>query len=396
MVHLLRNSVGGIARDADEDHRAATPLELFFDLCFVVAVSQAAAELHHALFDRHFFDATLGFAMAFFGIWWAWVNFAWFASGHDSDDLPYRLLTLVQIAGVLVYAAGVHESFTTYDFTTVVAGYVIMRLGLMAMWLRVARDQPAHRTRAIRYVVGIAVLQALWIARLALPDDRNTTVVSFGVIMVLELLWPIFAERSATSRQFHPEHLAERFGLFTIIVLGEGILSATVAVREAVDAVGLAFDVLVVAGASLVIVFTVWWAYFGRNDVPSVDRLNGAFIWGYGHLPVFAGLAAFGAGVHVAVELMTGHGSQRVATLAVTVPIAIAAAGFTMIGATTGTPVERQTAARGVAVIAIVVALGLVASLKVALVGTAAVLVAFTIAHGAALGRRVGQAGAAH
>lgn len=76
MVDLLRNSVGGVARDADEDHRAATPLELFFDLCFVVAVSQAAAELHHALLDRHFFDATLGFAMAFFGIWWAWVNFA--------------------------------------------------------------------------------------------------------------------------------------------------------------------------------------------------------------------------------------------------------------------------------------------------------------------------------
>ena len=91
-----------------------------------------------------------------------------------------------------------------------------------------------------------------------------------------------------------------------------------------------------------------------------------------------------------------GHGSQRVATLAVTVPIAVAVAGLTMSGATTGTPVERQTAARGVAVIAIVVALGLVASLKVALVGTAVVLVAFTIAHGAALRRRVGQAGAAH
>jgi len=105
---------------------------------------------------------------------------------------------------------------------------------------------------------------------------------------------------------------------------------------------------------------------------------------------VFAGLAAFGAGVHVAVEFMTGHGSQRVATLAVTVPIAIATAGFTMVGATAGTPVERQTAARGVAVVAIVLALGLVVSLKVALGGTAVVLVAFTVGQGIALGRRVG------
>ena len=391
MVHVL-NSVGGVARDTDEAHRASTPLELFFDLCFVVAVAQAAAELHHALMERHFFDATLGFGMAFFGIWWAWVNFAWFASGHDSDDVPYRLLTLVQMAGVLVYAAGIHESFTNYDFTTVVAGYVIMRLGLVAMWVRVARDQPTHRARAIRYIVGVTALQGLWIARLALPDDRNTTVVSFGVIMVLEMLSPIYAERRTTSRQFHPEHLAERFGLFTIIVLGEGILSATVAIREAVDAVGLAFDVLVVAGAGLVIVFTVWWAYFGRDDVPSVDRLNGAFIWGYGHLPVFAGLAAFAAGIHVAVEFMAGHGSQRVAALAVTLPIALATAGFTLIGATTGTPAERQSAARGVVVIAVVIALGLVASLKIALVGMAVVLVAATIAQGAALGRRVGLA----
>ncbi len=388
----MRSSVGGVARDADEANRSATPLELFFDLCFVVAVSQASAELHHSLVERHFFDATFGFAMSFFGIWWAWVNFAWFASGHDSDDVPYRLLTLLQMAGVLVYAAGIHDSFTKYDFTTVVAGYVVMRLGLMAMWARVARDQPAHRTRAVRYVVGVTTIQMLWIARLALPDDRNTIVVSFGVLMVCELLWPIYAERSATSRQFHPEHLAERFGLFTIIVLGEGILSATVAVREALDAVGLAFDVLVVAGASLVIVFTVWWAYFGREDVPTVDKLNGAFIWGYGHLPVFAGLAAFGAGVHVAVEFMTGEGGQRVAALAVTVPIAIATAGFTFVGATTGTSAERSTAARGVAVIVIVVALGVVAPLKLALLGTAGVLVIATILQGVALGRRLGLA----
>ena len=100
-------SVGPVIRDPDEEHRASTPLELFVDLTFVVAVAQAAASLHHELVEGHVGDGVVGFAMAFFGVWWAWMNFTWFASAHDANDVPYRLLTLVQIAGALVYAAAV-------------------------------------------------------------------------------------------------------------------------------------------------------------------------------------------------------------------------------------------------------------------------------------------------
>ena len=95
-----------VARDPGQVHRASTPLELLFDLCFVVAVSQAAAQLAHGVEDDHMGPALLGYAMVFFGIWWAWMNFTWFASAYDTDDVPYRLLTLVQMAGALVLAAG--------------------------------------------------------------------------------------------------------------------------------------------------------------------------------------------------------------------------------------------------------------------------------------------------
>ena len=57
----------------------------------------------------------VGFLMAFFGVWWAWMNFTWFASAHDADDVPYRLLTLVQITGVLVYAAAVPRTVEDHD-----------------------------------------------------------------------------------------------------------------------------------------------------------------------------------------------------------------------------------------------------------------------------------------
>jgi low temperature requirement protein LtrA len=68
-----------------------------------------------------------GYAAVFFGVWWAWVNFTWFASAYDTD-VPYRLLTLLQMAGVLVFAAGIPAAFEHFDFATAVTGYVIMRL----------------------------------------------------------------------------------------------------------------------------------------------------------------------------------------------------------------------------------------------------------------------------
>ena len=107
------------ARRRDEPHRAATPLELFFDLCFVVAVAQAAASLHHAVAEGHLGHALTSYLMVFFAIWWAWMNFTWFASAYDTDDAPYRLATLVQIAGVLVLAAGVPAAFADGDFTVI-------------------------------------------------------------------------------------------------------------------------------------------------------------------------------------------------------------------------------------------------------------------------------------
>jgi len=71
-------------RDPNEEHRAATPLELFFDLAFVVAVASAASELHHAIAEDHVVTGLVGFAVVFFAIWWAWVNFTWFASAYDT------------------------------------------------------------------------------------------------------------------------------------------------------------------------------------------------------------------------------------------------------------------------------------------------------------------------
>lgn len=110
------------ARDRHEPNRVSTPLELLFDLCFVVGVSQASGRLHHALGEGHYGHAIESYLLVFFAIWWAWVNFTWFASAYDNDDVPYRLITMVQIAGALTLAAGVPRAFDDGDFTVVTVG----------------------------------------------------------------------------------------------------------------------------------------------------------------------------------------------------------------------------------------------------------------------------------
>ena len=144
-------------RSPNEPHRTATPLELFFDLVFVVAIARAGSGLHHAIAEHHLTEGIIRYAMVFFGIWWAWMNFSWFASAYDVDDIPYRLAVFLQMTGVLIFTAGIPEMFDAQDFTLGVIGYVVMRLAMVIQWLRAARGDEAHRITARHYAVGIAV-----------------------------------------------------------------------------------------------------------------------------------------------------------------------------------------------------------------------------------------------
>ncbi|MFE3452548.1 low temperature requirement protein A [Nonomuraea sp. NPDC059194] len=310
-------------RDPREGHRVSTPLELLFDLCFVVAVAQAAAVLHHAVSEGHFGTGVLGYAMVFFAIWWAWMNFTWFASAYDPDDVVYRLLILVQIVGVLVLAAGVPAAFGPgKDFGLVTLGYAIMRLALVALWLRAAREHPDGRACALRYAIGITVVQAGWILRLALPERAG--LVGFFVLVLGELAVPRWAER-ARQTTWHPHHIAERYGLFFIIVLGESILAATRAIQSGLAA-GIATGALLsVALSGTVIVFSMWWLYFARPAHRILTSSKAAFRWGYGHYFIYSSAAAIGAGLAVAIDYgrHASHVTAFAAGAAVAVPVAV-------------------------------------------------------------------------
>ncbi|MFF7330877.1 low temperature requirement protein A [Streptomyces sp. NPDC008150] len=310
------------ARGRHEAHRVSSPLELLFDLCFVVAISQAGTQLVHFVAEGHAGEGILNYAMIFFAIWWAWMNFTWFASAYDNDDVLYRVVTLAQIAGVLVLAAGVSRAFQDHDFVAVWLGYVIMRVAMSAQWLRAARNsRGAERTTAVRYAVGVLLCQVGWLG-LFLPEGARPWV--FLVMAPLEMCVPLFAEHGHTT-SWHPHHIAERYGLFTIIVLGETVAAATVAVKSGIDEHDALGELLPIAVGGLLIVFAAWWVYF---VVPAHDHLRSsrqAFVWGYGHYLIFASAAAVGAGLEVAVEQATGESDLTVlaASAAVTLPTAL-------------------------------------------------------------------------
>ena len=306
-------------RDPQEPHRASTNLELLFDLCFVVAVAQGAAHLHHALSAGEVGHAVMSYLSVFFAVWWAWMNFTWFASAYDSDDRSYRLAVLVQMGGVLVLAAGVGRSFEHGDLSVVTLGYCIMRLGLVWLWLRAAQGDPGRAGVAKRYALGVAICQLGWVGLVAVPLELRMPL--SPMLIAAELSVPVWAERLAPT-PWHPHHVAERYGLMTIIVLGESILAATNSVEAGLEA-GEGWRLADLAAGGLATVFGMWWFYFERPAHAFLRNSRLAFVWGYGHFFIFAAAAAVGAGLGVAQDALTGAAPAAGAGLAFSVPVAL-------------------------------------------------------------------------
>jgi low temperature requirement protein LtrA len=317
-------------RNATELHRTATPLELLFDLTFVVAISQASSELAHLLADGHTASALLAFAFCMFAICWAWINFSWFASAYDTDDWFFRVTTMVQMTGVLVLALGLPAVFDSIDEgqyvnnVIVVAGYVIMRVAMVAQWLRAARGDPARRRVLLAYAGFISVAQIGWIV-LAVAD---VSLVAFGLfaaaLYLVELGGPITAETRFGGTSWHPHHIAERYGLLTIITLGEVILGTVASVSAVVETQGWSAQAILLVIAGVGLAFGMWWVYFILPSGSLLARYRSrSWLWGYGHLVVFGATAAVGAGLHVGAYVVEGvaHIGVLGAVLSVAVPV---------------------------------------------------------------------------
>jgi len=293
-------------RDPHEAHRVATPLELLFDLTFATAFSLAAGQFAQLMAQGHFGAGLAGFTLAGFAICWAWVNFSWFASAYDTDDWIYRLATMVQMIGVLILSVGTPRMFTSLvaggpiDFGVMVTGYVVMRIALVSQWLRAALQDPARRKTCLTYAVLVTLIQIGWVVPVLFPPPMGVRTGLIAVFFIAELLTPIIAERLTGGTPWHADHMVERYSLFALIALGEGIAGTVTALTAAIDHQGLSLDVALVSLAGVGLTFGFWWIYY---MLPSAQIIHAhrerAFVWGFGQIVLIVTIVAAGAGLHV-------------------------------------------------------------------------------------------------
>jgi low temperature requirement protein LtrA len=326
-------------RDPHEKHRAATPLELFFDLTFVIAFGVAGSQFAHEIAEAHVGAGLLGFSFAMFAVVWAWINFTWFASAYDTDDWIFRVVTMLQIVGVLILAMGIEPMFHSLlegdhvDNAVMVGGYVIMRLALVSQWLRAAKQDPARRQTCMRYAKYLALVQLGWIAVLIIEADVLTTVFLILPLVVLEMAAPYAAERDVRT-PWHAHHIAERYGLLAIIALGECLIGAIETLRAIVAHHGWSVDAALVGFGGTALAFGMWWIYFMLPAGRALHlRRHRSFLFGYSHIPIFAAIAATGAGLHVAAYYIDheAHISAAAAVASIAIPVALFKASLTWL-----------------------------------------------------------------
>jgi low temperature requirement protein LtrA len=323
-------------RDPDEVHRTATPLELLYDLTIVVAFSTAADELAHYIAENHVGAGVAGFAFAAFAVSWAWVNYSWFASAYDTDDWVFRLATMVQMAGVIVLSLGLSQMFASIDHGdtlgngVMVAGYVVMRVALVFLWWQVSRHDDERRRAARTYMGTIGVAQVGWVALTVLGLPIGATFGAFSLLIAVEFAGPFIAERG-DGTPWHPHHIAERYGLLVIITLGEVILGTVAALNAVVHGdAGWTVDAALLTIAGVGLTFGCWWMYFAAPWAePLVRHRERSFAFGYGHLLMFAPLAAMGAGLHVAAYGL--EGKAQIGATATVLSVAVPVATFALV-----------------------------------------------------------------
>lgn len=319
-------------RDPNERDRVATPLELLFDLTFATCFSLAASQFAAVLAEGRYAAALIGFGFASAAICWAWIGFSWFSSAYDTDDWVFRVVTMVQMIGVLVLAIGLPRLFASLehgqrlDNSIMVLGYVVMRVALVFQWLRAATQDPARRRACLTYAVGISIAQLGWVLLVVIRFPTVAVVVLSGILALIELAGPVLAERKDGGTPWHAHHIAERHSLFAIIALGEGLVGTVAALSAVVDQQGWTGEAALVGVAGTGLTFGIWWLYY---LVPSGQVLkrhrDRAFVWRYGQVVIVASIVATGGGLRVAalwIERSARMGSLA-AVLSVAIPVAV-------------------------------------------------------------------------
>lgn len=291
----------------DAEARHASALELFFDLTLAVAIASLGSKLSHDTSWSGFVQ----YGALFVPIWWAWVGYTFYADRFESDDLIYRLLVLSAMLAIAGVAVNTARAFSTGTISaTLAVCYVALRLILLALYARAYRHEPRARALCGRYLVGFGIGAGLWLLSVAVTPPGRYVLWAAG--LAVELATPLVSSSAIARVPYHASHIPERLGSFTIVVLGETV---------ALTASGVGTRLHIVEGAIATIGFGIAACLCGPtlsfvDDSPLRRGLLAGQTYVYGHLLVFAGITATGAGVLLAAQsgnVGALNGGQRAA-----------------------------------------------------------------------------------
>jgi low temperature requirement protein LtrA len=286
------------------DGERVTPLELFFDLVFVLAITQCTALMSH--------DPTwegVGRGLVVLGLfWWTWIGYAWLTSVLDPDEGIVRFAMFAAMAAILVASLAIPDAFGDEGLTLAIA-YGFVRAAHIALFLIASRDDPRMRRSVIGLAGGMTVGVSLVVAGSFLDPGAQLAV--WTIALALDVAEPILF--GADGWRLMPEHFAERHGLIMIVALGESI----VALGVGADA-GLETGDIVAAVLGVALAVTMWWAYFDYVSIAAVEQLQAAEAGrernvlardGYSilHYPLVAGIVLIAFGLHDALAHRNEH-----------------------------------------------------------------------------------------
>ncbi len=281
-----------------EEERTVTFLELFYDLVYVVIIAQLSHKLAEDLSLLSFGK----FAFLFLIVWCAWMNGASYHDLHGNNDIRTRVFTFLQMFTVAAMAVFAHDAFgqTAVGFAISYAAF----LGIITfLWWRSGYHDPDHRPLANPYSLGCLLAALIIVAGVFLDESYRYYV--WGMSLAIMVFLPLVLFLVASSNEKLREHfdqaptvstaMVERFGLMTIIVLGEVIVGVSQGTAKHEH---LNFEIAIVALLSMLLAIGVWWLYFdfisSHSPKRSVTAESG---WMYLHVPLMMGITVIGATV---------------------------------------------------------------------------------------------------
>jgi low temperature requirement protein LtrA len=276
------------------DEHEVTPLELFFDLVFVFAMTQVTSQLA----EDPTWGGVLRGMLVVAALWWAWEVYAWLTSTLNVDEGGVRLAMLATTGAMLFVALAVPGAFGD-DAVLFGVAYLLVRLLHLVLSTTVGRDDPDRRGAIVRFA-PTAILGALLLV-LAGFLDGNAQIALWMLALGIDYLGPVVVGVGGGWR-VAPEHFAERHGLIVLIALGESIIAIGVGAGFELTA-----GVIVAAALGIVVISALWWLYFDVAVIIARGRLMQAsglelhrlalHAYGYLHLPMVAGVVLFALGL---------------------------------------------------------------------------------------------------